>query len=452
MEEIIRCGFGKREITPPLGSPLVGQYRPRVAKGVLDPVCVRATMFESGGKTALMMALDICLLSKPLGTDIREMVSAKIGLPMDAIHINASHTHTGPLTGKDFASDTYVDPSYLEFLKDQALAACEEAKADLAPAKIFFGETRAEGISFIRRFRMKDGSTKTNPPTLSPEIDRPLGEPNEEVRYLKIEREGKGEIFLVSFGTHPDTVGGEYVSADWPGYLCSTLESAIPGSRCMFLLAPQGDVNHCNRFAERNGIVGPGKEKGNPKGDMTHARYMGRVIAGQVLATCDRAKELSGSEIRFESLDLLLPTNRDNSRLEEATKVYNEYLAAYEKGEKLPPAMAGGRTMSVPEARRIVRMQNEPEFYSFTAFALRIGNFVFAGLPGEPFTEIARRIYEKTPFENMILSCQTNASCGYIGTSRAYDEGGYETLTSSYKRGVDDVMVEGMLSLLEKLK
>ena len=452
MEEksrLIRCGFGKKDITPPIGSPLVGQYRPRVAKGILDPVCVRVTIFESGEQTALVMALDLCLLSKPLGTELREKIAERIGLPMDAIHINASHTHTGPLTGKDFASDTYADPSYLEFLKEQALAACDEAKADLAPAKLFFVESRAEGISFIRRFRMKDGSTRTNPPTLSPDIDHPLGEPNEEVRYLKIEREEKGEIFLVSFGTHPDTVGGEYVSADWPGYVCSTLESAIPGSCCMFLLAPQGDVNHCNRFAERNGIVGPGKEKGNPKGDMTHARYMGRVIAGQVLVTCDRAKEISGEEIRFASLDLNLPTNRDNSRLELATKVYNEYLAAYEKGEKIAPAAEG---MSVPEARRIVRMQNEPDFYTFTAFALRIGNFVFAGLPGEPFTEIARRIYEKTPFENMILSCQTNASCGYIGTSRAYEEGGYETLTSSYKKGVDNVMVDGMLALLEKIK
>jgi len=446
-QTVLRLGFGKKEITPPLGTPLVGYYHSRVAKGILDPLFVRAAIFESGGQMALMMTLDICLLSKSLGTDIREMVSEKIGLPMDAIHINASHTHTGPLTGKDFASDTYVDPSYLDFLKRCALEASLEALKDLAPSRMFFAKGEAKGISFVRRYRMKDGSVKTNPKPLDPEIDHSLGEPNEEVRLLKAEREGAGDVYFVNFGTHPDTVGGEYVSADWPGYVCSVLESAIPESSCMFLLGPQGDTNHFNAFAPKRGVIGPKRDKSDPKGSIDHARYMGRVIAGEVLKICDRAEEIAVREICFGTIELDLPTNRDVAHFEEAKRVYDEYLAAHEKGEDYV-----SRGMSVPEARRIVRMQNEPDFYQFSIYAVRLGDFVFAGLPGEPFTEIARRIYEKAPFENMILSCQTNASCGYVGTSRAYDEGGYETLTSSYKKGVDDVMVEGMLSLLNKLK
>ncbi len=448
-QAVLRCGFGKKEITPPLGSPLVGYYSPRVAKGVLDPLFVRAAMFETEGTKALVMTMDICLISKPLSTEIRNLIAEKAGLSPDAIHLSVSHTHTGPLTGKDFASDTYADPSYLDFLKSCALEASLAALEDLAPSKMFYAKTEAKGISFVRRYRMKDGSTKTNPKPMDPEIDHPLGEPNEELRLLKVEREGAKDVYFVNFGTHPDTVSGEYVSADWPGYVCSILESAIPESSCMFLLGPQGDVNHFNAFAPGRGIVGKKKEKGDPKGTIDHARYMGRVIAGQILSVCDRAEELCADEIRFGTLELVLPTNRDNSRLEEAKKVYAAYLAAYERGEKSPIEAIG---MSVPEAKRIVRMENEPDFYYYSVYALRLGEFVFAGLPGEPFTEIGRQIYKAAPFEHMILACQTNASCGYVGTSEAYDEGGYETLTSSYKKGVDRVMVDGMLSLLEKLK
>ena len=452
MEEkntVLRVGFGKREITPPLGYPLVGQYYARFAKGVLDPLFARAAIFETDEVKSIVMTLDVCLLSKPLGTEIRERIAKAVGLPADAILINASHTHTGPLTGKDFASDTVATPEYLELLKERSVEACLDALCDLAPAKMFFAETEAKGISFIRRYRMKDGSTKTNPATQDPEIDCPLGKPNEEVRFLKIEREGGKDIYLVNFGTHPDTVSGEYISADWPGYVCSILESAIPESCCMLLLGPQGDVNHYNAFAPNRGFVGKRRVKDDPKGVITHARYMARVIAGQVLSVCDRAKEIASDRIRFDTVELKLPTNLDTSRLEEAKKVYEAYLVNYEKGGPTIN-LAGG--MSVPEAKRIIRMQNEPEFYPYSAYVLRIGEFVFAGLPGEPFTEIARRIYKGSPFENMILMCQTNASCGYIGTSTAYDEGGYETLTSSYKKGVDNVMVEGMLSLLERVK
>jgi hypothetical protein len=453
MEEtnaVLRCGFGKKEITPPLGTPLVGYYRPRFAKGVLDPLFARATLFQWEDTKALLLTLDICLLSKPLSAEIRGLIAEAIGLCAEAIHLSVSHTHTGPLTGKDFASDTSVDPSYLSFLKECCVEASLAALADLAPAQLFYAKTEAKGISFVRRYRMKDGKVKTNPTPLDPMVDAPLGSPNEDLRLLKIQREGAGDLYLVNFGTHPDTVGGEYVSADWPGYVCSILESAIPGSACMFLLGPQGDVNHFNAFAPNRGILGPQRVKGDPKGSVDHARYMGRVIAGQILSVCDRARPLTADAIRFASAELLLPTNRDSSRLEEAQKVCAAYDASYQNGTGGIHAKAG--SMSVPEARRIVRMKDEPDFYPFSVYAIRLGDFAFAGLPGEPFTEIGRRIYENSPFETMILTCQTNASCGYIGTATAYDEGGYEALTSSYKKGVDDVMAEGMLSLLKQLQ
>ena len=48
--------------------------------------------------------------------------------------------------------------------------------------------------------------------------------------------------------------------------------------------------------------------------------------------------------------------------------------------------------------------------------------------------------------------CLTNGGDSYIPTSRAYDEGGYESRSSKLKKGVDDIAVNGMLELLKEVK
>lgn len=106
----------------------------------------------------------------------------------------------------------------------------------------------------------------------------------------------------------------------------------------------------------------------------------------------------------------------------------------------------------IAEARRIIDLENGPDSYKYNIYAVRIGDFVFAGTPGEPFTEIARRIYKESPFNNMMLCCLTNASCGYLANGQAYEEGGYEVRASVYKAGVGDILAKGMQALLKELK
>ena len=66
------CGFGKREITPPIGTPIVGYYRQRFAKGVIDPLFVRAALFQSGETRALVLTVDVCILERAWADRIRE--------------------------------------------------------------------------------------------------------------------------------------------------------------------------------------------------------------------------------------------------------------------------------------------------------------------------------------------------------------------------------------------
>ena len=42
----MKCGFYRKEITPPLGTYLSGNQNIRIADGVADPLYVRAVAFE----------------------------------------------------------------------------------------------------------------------------------------------------------------------------------------------------------------------------------------------------------------------------------------------------------------------------------------------------------------------------------------------------------------------
>ena len=84
----------------------------------------------------------------------------------DAVYVHSTHTHTGPGSGRadkgrvDFFDGT---DSYNEFLSTRLAEAARQAVDDLAPASLAIGSSEAKRISFLRRYRMKDGSIRTNP-------------------------------------------------------------------------------------------------------------------------------------------------------------------------------------------------------------------------------------------------------------------------------------------------
>lgn len=445
----IKTGFGRLCITPPLGTPISGYYEERYTKGVLDDLYVSAVAFDDGTAKTVVLAVDTLMFSAVQCDAYRKIIADFCELPMDAIFINCSHTHTGPMVGGDFASDIQGSKLYDEFLGIQMRDAAKLALEDVCDSTFYSAEGEAKKISFVRRFRMKDGSVQTNPGVGNPNIDHALGEPNETVKLLKIERDEAEDIYIVNFGVHPDVIGDEYISADYPGFVCTTIEDAIPNSKCMFLLAPQGDVNHINpnpTKGDSNGLHDT--FDGCPRG-YEHSMHMGRVIAGSVLQICDKAVEIEADEIKFSSKTIVCPSNQANDRLEEA----KEIVKIHDEGrdEELP-YKAMELTTVVAEATRIVNLENGPDSYSFTLSAIKIGDMAFAGIPGEPFTEIANRIYADSPFDTTILCCLTNGGDSYFPTSQAYEEGGYEARSSYLKKGADNIVVDGTLELLKEVK
>ena len=107
-------------------------------------------------------------------------------------------------------------------------------------------------------------------------------------------------------------------------------------------------------------------------------------------------------------------------------------------------------TTVVAGAGRKVRLKDGPDYFDFLLSALRIGNIVFLGIPGEPFTSIGIGIKENCQEYDLVLPCSnTNGYKGYFPNAEAYAEGGYETETSNFKAGVAEIIIEEGTKLLK---
>jgi hypothetical protein len=85
--------------------------------------------------------------------------------------------------------------------------------------------------------------------------------------------------------------------------------------------------------------------------------------------------------------------------------------------------------------------------------ALKLGDIYVLGLPGEILIEVGLDIKERAGLENLFIVTICNDSIGYVCHSRAYDEGGYESVAgTNLAKGAGEIMVKEALSLLEQLK
>ena len=441
----MKTGFSKLCITPPHGVAMCGYYETRAVKGVLDDLYATAVAFDDGNERALILAVDVCLLTTAQANKIKSLVSERTGIDANAIFMNCSHTHTGPVIEADF-SGAKGDPAYDAFFYDQLAEVSEKALLDMRESKFSINDGTAPNISFVRRYRMKNGGVQTNPGVGNDNILHVLGEADDTVRFLKIERESAETIVIVNFGTHADTVGGELISGDWTNFVNKTIEDVFENTYSVFLTGAQGDVNHINPFPSEGDRKGLDYNTfdGVPRG-YEHAKHMGRKVAAAVIAGFDKTRDIAADKIAFAVKTVTIPSNRENDRLDEARHIVKLHT---EGRDNELPFDKMELTTAVAEAKRIIKLENGPESFDFSVTVLKLGDFVLAGLPGECFVEIGKRIKAGFGSDSLVVCCLTNGGDGYFPTSSAHDEGGYEAKSSPLKKGGDNILVENTLSLL----
>jgi hypothetical protein len=144
---MIKAGFGRCDITPPLGIKMGGYYRERISDGVLDKLEVTALALENEGAKALLIGIDNEGLRQNLTNDLRNFISGKTNIPFEAIIISATHSHTSPMARKD-SGDVLVE-SYVSNLYEKMLKASELAILDLKESSVYVGEGNSVGVDEV---------------------------------------------------------------------------------------------------------------------------------------------------------------------------------------------------------------------------------------------------------------------------------------------------------------
>lgn len=442
-DSIMKAGIAKIDITPPLGAVLNGYYRERYADRVIEPLYVTALACSDGENTVLAISLDISEILQRDTNDIRARVSEATGVPFEGVFVACIHTHTAPVIS-EIRGFFKRDPEYYQEFCDKICQAAREAIADLKEAEVSIARGKAEGISFVRRFRKKDGTAVTNPKWENmDEIEGPIGTPDETVQLVKIQRQGGSDIAIVNFGTHPDVLGGTGICPDWPCYMRDAVEAALvneadgQGVRVIFFNGAQGDVAHQDKM---NGIKRSG---------VTHSRHMGRVLAGAVLSIYTYTEPVASDKVFFkQNMAHVAVAKGTDEQVKIAAEINEKYVA----DQNMSGFYVPGYPFDVVMARKYLRLEHRDPIIDLNVVCVGFGDVAFVGLPGEPFTATGREIKGNSPFLMTIPCCNANGSEGYFPTDEALNDKGYERNSSLFLPGVAPELEKTALRTLAELK
>jgi hypothetical protein len=436
----LQVGYASVNITPPMGIDIAGYYKVRKAEGVLDDLEAVAVAFSCNGKKTLLMSIDHCGIAKAILDVYKQAISEKTGLPVDAIMIHSTHTHTGPTLLPE--TDDVLINQYKQTLLYKVVDVATFALADLKPAKMGYGVGQAPNVAFIRRYRMKDGSIRTNPGVNNPDIVSPIGEVDERVNVVRFDRENAESVVLVNFGNHPDVVGGNLISGDWQSLTRHILEKSIDNTKCIFFNGAQGDVNHVNVHPKAGDFNDMFNDFDGCSRGYGHARYVARVVVGAVMQVYDKVNYVDVDSIDYAQEIVEIPSNKPTPEDMPLAHKYNDLHNAGR--DDLIPFEAMMLTTVVAEAARMVRLENAPDTFPMLFSAMRIGKIGIFGIPGEPFTGVGLGLKETQGYDLVLPCCNTNAKEGYFPMREAYLEGGYEARSSNFKEGVAErIITEG---------
>lgn len=395
---MVRLGIAERTINPPQGSSLVGYFSPRPVSGVLDDLKVVSLCFDDGRSTAFVVSFDLVWVATELSEKIRTLARSRLGGLASHMSLHGTHTHTGPLPGKAhraiYTENFTVPDEYLERLPVAAVEAIEESYANRFDARVACGSTQVSGISFNRRYLMKDGRVVTNP-TVPGGIVKPAGPVDTELCLLKVcGADGALKALALNFANHPDTLGGNEVSGDWPAMTRNRLSRRY-GVPVVLFNGACGDLNHLDPF---------NSETRNPgiSGKIAAALEQGAAVLEPALAA------LPAESLVISETIARLPR-----------RVVTQ--AETERAAKTMRAFPG--TLRALVAQALLMQAEKKEAFVENPMMLVGIDRMFGALcvSGEIFTEIGLAFKRLSPFDRTMVVENCDATLGYIPTAKAFE-------------------------------
>jgi hypothetical protein len=432
----LACGASRALVTPTLGSPIPGGTSERLSTGVRDELFVRALYVESRSGRWAFAAVDAVDLPRSVVDRVRADVAGRTGLLPESVVIAATHAHTaGPTIETSFVRA--VDDDYVRWLQRRISDAIVTAHARRAPARIGVSVGELPGLAFNRRYRLRDGSVRTNPGVRNPDVVGPVGPVDPQVSVMRFDAaDGRPIATLTNFACHADTVGGTCYSGDFPGVLDETVRSVLGRDVvAVFSQGTSGNINHVD--------VDNADSVKSADAPMAIAQRIGRALAGETIAVRELSRH-QDVDVVVASVDVPLAWRRVGA---------SQVMAARRALQPDSDASAAERKLA-PQVLELAERHDPDPVAEVTG--VRFGHAAaMVCLPAELFVEFGLRMKEDSPFPITLVNELSNGSVsGYICTPQAYEEGGYEPMLRRYSRlseEAGDLLVDAAVRLLNEL-
>ena len=430
-DEVWQAGVAKTVITPPTPMWMSGYAsRTRPAEGTLHDLYAKAlAISDPAGHKSLIVTLDLVGIDRTTSKTICELLAAKHDLQRSGITISTSHTHSGPVVGRNLMSMYSLDEEnkrlvveYTNFLSESILKISANALANLGPATLQFGSSQSTFAVNRRNNREPDVPALRAAGQLAGPVDHDVP--------MLVVRAPDGSLKTVLFGyaCHATVLSGMDWCGDWPGFAQLEIERRHPEATAMFMAGCGADQNPLPRKT-----VELAADYGNQMADS-----IDRGLAGPM-------QQVKGTmKTSYREIDLAFDQLPSKEQVEADLKSENVYIAR--RAAHLLDVISRDGQLSAA--------------YPYPVQMLRLGDLQIVTLGGEVVVDYALRLKNELPGSTLWIAGYCNDVMAYIPSLRVLQEGGYEGesamiyygLPTKWSPAVEDHIVKSVMELAEETK
>ncbi len=453
---VFKAGASTANITPPLGSGLVGNFGvPPPANYVHDELHARSLVLDDGTTKLVFVVIDNVGVIREVLDEAKRLIFEETNIPAAQILISSDHTHSassasgiGALRGNANQGKTFDD--YQRFLIRRIADGVRIAVNNLEPARIGWGVGNVPQHLFNRRWKMKSpvvnpfgemDQVRMNPGVGNPDLVEPAGPTDPQVSFISVQSlKGRPIGLLANYSLH--YVGGvprDHISADYFAVFADRIQELIKADRQdppfvgIMSNGTSGDVNNIN-------FRGPA-EKHEPYAKM---RIVANDVATEVMRVYQTVQYKNWVQLRAAQSELNLKVRKPTPQM----------LAYAQKVLAKPETEKPVHSLEKTYAERTMQLNGWPANISATMQAFRIGDVGVAAIPFEVFTEIGLDIKARSPLKPSFTISIANGSYGYLPTPEQHKVGGYETWlgTNKVETEASRKIVAEILNLFNQIK
>jgi hypothetical protein len=460
--ENLRAGVGRRCINPPpnIAHGGWGAQKHEQAEGIDMDLWTTALACSDGNTTAVILDIDIQILTNERADQIRLAVSHATQLPLENIRASATHTHSGPVPYKSWIEKGFemVGP-WFEHVAHRCTEATTEAISNLQPVTIRAGR----GSCRINSNRRSVAATGERFLGVNPD-----GPCDHEVIIVKLDTIAQQPLAtVVNFACHPTIMGppNRLITPDYPGAMKRVVEQAV-GGHCLFLQGAAGDQGPLIGF----------------QADVSVYRKFGAILGHEVAKVALELDHVPAT-VRFEKIipsgaplgmyapefatqaslplsvlqkEISVPLREDLPKREVAAEKLDLWKTRLKLArEKSDDAAI---TEAVYMARRAdIQLRMAEDFGEATTANARthfttFGDVALVGCNIEPFCEIGLNVKQQSPFPFTCMSGYTNGRLAYMATAEEWPKGGYEVENSPFGQKAAEVLQKEIIATLHDLR